>query len=504
MSYTEPSSPQPLELWRACRDNRGWIVIPTLFVTAAAIAYTLLFPRPWEAMMPLLVRDEAIGHFRRPGSFDSADALKTAQETVLELARSRAVVRAALTKIGPPETFTPESDEPKDQWPTMKSVEYYQKKIKVQPPKGSEFGKTEVFHLLARIDTPERAVAFADAICNEMDQRLQQLRDRKSKGLVNELSKTVTLAREDLAEATQRLSAVEVQVGADLGELRILSESSTGDSNLRQNLNELKNELLQARTEQKTHSELLKSLSTLETNPTQVTAVPNDLLKTQPSLQKIKDSYIDAQLERTKLRGDFADGHPFVLAAFSRENEVRGHLEREVRDTIRSIHADMKITAGRIESLQQQHDDVSERMLKLAGVRATYANLQAEVKHHSEILQKAVQDLSDARASQAASFTSSQISRLDEPSTGSEPSGLGAAMVILAGAFSGLMSGVGGIYAKLALRETPPSNAGDAPITLVPADWIQPLREMATKASNKPWEEAVGRVVPARFQEGQA
>ena len=118
------------------------------FTTLAAL-YAFLKPATWEATQALLVRDEAAGKADRPGRFSAVEEMKTAQETVLELIKSRTVLAGALNQVGPP------ADEPNPEpWPSDRTVESLEQTIKITPPKGAEFGKTEVFYLKVQAGDP--------------------------------------------------------------------------------------------------------------------------------------------------------------------------------------------------------------------------------------------------------------------------------------------------------------------------------------------------------------
>jgi hypothetical protein len=104
--------------------------------------------------------------------------------------------------------------------------------VKLVPPKGAEFGKTEVFYLNVQAESRSRATTLAAAICKQLQARSQELRDQKAKSLIAELTKTVDLAQVDLSTTTAELTNIETRVGADLGELRVLNEVGGGDSPL--------------------------------------------------------------------------------------------------------------------------------------------------------------------------------------------------------------------------------------------------------------------------------
>ena len=173
-------------------------MLPLVLCTTLGALYAFLKPATWEATQALLVRDEAVGKASRPGRFSAVEEMKTAQETVLELIKSRNVLAAALTQVGPP------ADEPKPaEWPSDRTVESLEQSIKITPPKGAEFGKTEVFYLKVQAGNPARAMALSGAICGQLKNQFEDLRSQKYQGVIDELTKTVSLAQADLDTSTE-------------------------------------------------------------------------------------------------------------------------------------------------------------------------------------------------------------------------------------------------------------------------------------------------------------
>ncbi len=152
--------------------SKLWIV-PTVLITALAGGYSAMRSATWKASQGLIVREEAGGGLTRQGRFDNADAMKTAQETILEVARNPSVVETALREIGPPQ------EAPAANWPGVRDVEQAQQQIEVTPPEGAEFGKTELIYLCVMQHDKQRAVALACAVCNQLDIRLRELRDKR-------------------------------------------------------------------------------------------------------------------------------------------------------------------------------------------------------------------------------------------------------------------------------------------------------------------------------------
>ena len=126
-----------------------------LLVSAAALIYAALRPNTWEAVQTLIIRNEAANNDRGPGKFGQVEEMKTVQETILELARSRSVLETAMKQVGPPaDCKNPES------WPSDRDVDDFRAEVKLVPPKGAEFGKTEVFYLAVRDHDRNRALAL--------------------------------------------------------------------------------------------------------------------------------------------------------------------------------------------------------------------------------------------------------------------------------------------------------------------------------------------------------
>ena len=133
--------------------------------------------------------------------------------------------------------------------------------------------------------------------------------------------------------------------------------------------------------------------------------------------------------------------HPQVRAALEAEEQIARDLHNELAVAIRGLELDSRLNADHADLLQSQLAKVSAQLNDLADVRATYSNLLAEVKTRENLLQRAEQNLAEARADQASARASSLISRIDSPETGSSPVGPGRGLITLAGLGAGLLVG---------------------------------------------------------------
>ena len=228
MNLAQPTAPSPTHLFQLLRVHVKRWLLPAVAIAAVVGVYAVVRQATWEASQALMVRNDASNAEKSPGKFSDPEEMKTVQETILEVAKSRSVLEAALRAIGPPADYK----EPAA-WPTERDVVEARKNVKLAPPKGAEFGKTEVFYLNIRAEDRERSIALNEAIFKQLQTHFQELRDAKAQSMVEELTKTVALAKTDLDWATAKVEATEKRVGSDLAELRSMQDMAASDSALR-------------------------------------------------------------------------------------------------------------------------------------------------------------------------------------------------------------------------------------------------------------------------------
>ena len=438
MNAVPNSLSEPRELGRLLIVYwRRWAAA-TLLVTAAAAAYALLAPKTWQAAQALIVRNEAGGGETEPGKFRGADDLKSIQETIVELSKSHSVLKATLVEVGPPADYARRSA-----WPTDNDVESLQKAVKIAPPKGVEFGASEVFYLEVRDKDRIRVAALSSALSRQLQLHLQEMRDAKAQSMIDELNKAVQVAQIDLQAATRHLTALEKQVGSDLPELRSLLDANSSDTSLRRTVSEIESELRQCQAAEKANRQLLALLQQSQADPTRLLAAPTRLLDSQPALRRLKEGLVDAQLRTATLQGRMSAEHPAVVSAKEAETQVAARLHAELATAIRGLESELTFDANRLEMLQNQQNSSAARLTRLAGLRADYANLLSEAANRAKLLEHAEQNLTNARSDSASAKAATLLTRIDAPDTGTSPVSPSGAMLVLGGLLGGLLTGLG-------------------------------------------------------------
>lgn len=440
--HTSPTAPVPWKyiahtLWRFAPLWLGSAIL----MSVVGGGYSLQRTRHWRASQPLLVRDEANGAVDRLGRFASQTDMQAAQETILEMARNPEVVAAALQRVGPP------PGEKAAGWPTERAVEdHITDLITVRPPKGAEFGTTEVIYLETEAIGRERAERLCSAVFQELSERMQMLRKVRADSVLRELTDARRLAFDKLNEATARLQAMESAVGGDLAELRSMTETISSDGSARRNLVDVETQLQSAELELQALLELKELLVAGAADPAHLLVAGGDLLASQPTLKRLKDGLIDAQLAVSQLNGRFSAVHPKLRAAQVAEQEIRQRLQQESAAAILAMEPALAVARERISRLREKQAELGRRLEMLANIRADYAALVSEVRQRTEVLGNAERALAEAEANHTAALSTSLVSKLDPPKTGDRPEGPGGLLLCAAATSSGLIFGLGLVF----------------------------------------------------------
>jgi uncharacterized protein involved in exopolysaccharide biosynthesis len=441
MESTLDTGLNPVEVIKTLRTHVRWWAVPAAVCAIVAAAYSLVAPRDWRATQALIVRPEVASvSSEQIGKFSDLSEMKTLQETILELAKSHRVLEATLKEVGPTGFWASSN------FPTATDVEDLRERIDMRPPGGAEFGKTEVFYLSVLDTNRDRASALATVLCGQLEQRMQQLRDQRAQGMIVELERTVAMADADLANATKQLSAFEAAVGADLAELRNLNATTGGQGEVSQELQAIAAEQRANEATRRENEQLLKVLKRAKDDPQQLLATPSSLLRSQPAVSRLKDALVDAQVNSATLLASKSEKHPYVIAAREAEALVRQKLHDEVAVAIKGIEIDLAMNADQQQSLAARQNAGRDRLGRLAGERAEYANLIAAVENHTKLVDAARKNLADARARQAGARSASVISRIDGVEAGVRPVGLSRKTITAVGGFGGLVLGLGLVF----------------------------------------------------------
>ena len=417
-----------------------WVGTTVLFALLG-IGYALLADNIYSARIGLVVRDEATSSLDRLGRFPSQTEMKAAQETILEMVQNHETIESALRTIGPPD-----GDIDPD-YPTREQVAAARESdVNLQAPKGSEFGNTEVVYLSTQATSAERAKAFCGAMYDALTAQLRNVRGLRADSVIEELTHARDMAEENLHAANERLHEIEVQFGQDLGELRNLKDTISGEGANRRALEDLTAQLQVAELDLKRYQSLIEILHLGATDPDQLLIAGEDLLSDQPSLQRLKDGLIDAQLSSSQLAGIYTEANPKRRAAVATESEIRAQLQLESQRSISAMRPKLRLQKELISRLKERQQQIRSRLDHLAKYRTQYATVDSEVKHRTELLAAATRSLSEARAARSAAINTNLVAQFSPVQSSGKPSGPGTITLAGGATMAGLMFGLGVVF----------------------------------------------------------
>lgn len=405
------------------------------------VSYALLKDDLYSASQPLVVRDEASNSVVRLGRFPSQTELKAAQKTIQEMAHNREVVAAALRQIGPP------SGRPDPEWPSTELVDKMAAtRVNLLAPQGAEFGNTEVVYLQVKAETQQRASAFCLAMLESLTKQLRQVRHVRADSMIAELQHTRDLAAKNLDESASKIRAMEVKFGSDLGELRNLNDTISGDGTNRRSLEEITKELNAAELSLEKRESLYQLLLAGSQDPQHLLINGGDLLDSEPSLLRLKDGLIDAQIESSRLSGIYTDNNPKQRAALAAETEIRSRMQQEAAAVIQAMKPMLELERAQVDRLQRRQQQLSARLDRLAKARADYAKLDAELRQRTEQLADAERALADAQAIRSAALSTNLVADLGPPQVTDQPVGPAGSVLAGGSTMAGLIFGLGTVF----------------------------------------------------------
>ncbi|AMV31350.1 hypothetical protein VN12_04480 [Pirellula sp. SH-Sr6A] len=427
-----------------------WIFTTCLFAAMGITYAFFLKSDTYIASQALLVRDEANGAVMRLGRFQSQAEMKAAQETILEMAKSHQVVRDALLVVGKPPSLVNwfgMSDFEGD-YPSNDLVEETAKQaILIHAPKGVEFGATEVIYLDIKASTTEHALQLNRALCDALESRLQQLRKLRADSVIDELVFARDAARAALMECTHDLNEIEQRAGADLADLRGMTDAIGSGSTSKVELEQIKIEIRQIETARQSLLSDREMLEKASRDPSSFVVAPASFLNSHPGLRRLREGLVDAQIADANIRGKFTEEHPVVIASRSAQESILERFHEELKASFSSIDSDIALHDRRLERMQEQKRSIESRLQNLAKDRAHYANLIAEVKSRTAIVESAERELAEAQAARDSSLATSLLTRLDTPIVSDKPIGPGKTTLSGMCAIAGLVFGLGIVFA---------------------------------------------------------
>ncbi|MFM7564109.1 MAG: hypothetical protein ACKO81_13895 [Planctomycetota bacterium] len=415
------------------------LVVPPLLCGALAFAWLLVTPQSWKAYQSLLVRDDLLGDSFKPGRFSSLENQKSAQETILHIARKPQVIRGALEALGP----DPDQSANRETWLSEQAIEDTRDSISIVAPNGAEFGKTDVVVLSVKAKSRDRACRFADFVTSEIEKNLREVRHDQLVSMQSELELSVQQLTREYDLIAEKVKGVELAVGSDLPVLRSLLDRASSASDVQRALEQIRQERRAAENELEVARKQLQLLQLIESDPAQFSVSSSELLTMQPIFKKLREGLTDAELRLLTESGRYEPGHPSVVHAREVIEQTRQQIRREALVVIEGLRSQESTAEAKYQRLLKSEQQYDERLARLGEKRVEYETLALEMQKRGETLGKAKTDLAQIQSLAEAAGRVSLITRIGQPQADLRPDGLTKKTSLLLAILGGLIIGGG-------------------------------------------------------------
>jgi uncharacterized protein involved in exopolysaccharide biosynthesis len=477
-------------------EYRKLWLLPAIVGLVLATGYAFFIKsETWTARQTMIIRDDLLGQTFKPGQFLSEEALKSAQETVLETARRPEVIRATLEKIGPSRKSLLGLGGVPSNWPTHSTIEDFRGSITFESANGGEFGKSDLIVLAAKTSNPERSAKFLTVLMEEMDSRLSEVRASQFESMESELQATCESALTTRSDLEDRIKEMDASFGTNISTVQSMNERAAGSPSAFDNkLNQIRSDRRLAVSEMASLKLIKESLKNSESSLELPTS--RELLASQPALAELVTGLAKAKSELSEAEGKYNADHPRVQQANSKIASMQRQINDAIPATINGLDGQIAVLEDRIEILDATMEENADLLKKISSKRVPYAALARDLEKQTENYSDASARLAQVKSRKDASKSIQLLTRIGEPWVGTRSDGLGKRMLSLVGGIAGLIVGLG-LVMIVAPPFIDPTLVKEAAETSVADDQPRQGSKLADRVSHDQYKPAESPVDPA-------
>ena len=425
-------------LFSTIRNHAMLLIVPAVIGLVLAAFYAFfIMPEMWTARQSFLIRDDLSGTAFKPGRFDSEEARKSAQETILEVARRPLVVRSVLEKLGP-EAMLSDSN-----WVTDEVIEDTQKAIDISAPNGAEFGKTDAIVLTAKSSTRERTRKFIELLSEEITTQTNRIRSLRFESMESESHQAYLAAVEARDDAINRLNDLDQRLGSDFGFLT-LRGNQPGQPTQPSGVEGIQSEILRKQDELEQAEIVFAALLKAFENPKQASQLPSEVAAAQPKIENTMAKLLDLQEELHLAKGLYSNRHPRVRSLAKAIEFSQQQLHNSLTGEMAGVQAGIKLKKRQLAGLKDRIEKLKTRLIRLSKARSEHLALTTQSQQLGEAATRAKTAWTEIESRTKTARTVGLLTPTDvAPQVSTRPDGVGKKAVALAGLLGGLMIGTG-------------------------------------------------------------
>ena len=424
-------------LFSTLRNHAMLLIVPAVIGLVLAAFYAFfIMPEMWTARQSFLIRDDLSGTAFKPGRFDSEEARKSAQETILEVARRPLVVRSVLEKLGPEAMLSGSN------WVTDEVIEDTQKAIDISAPNGAEFGKTDAIVLTAKSSTRERTRKFIELLSKEITTQTNRIRSLRFESMESESHQAYLAAVEARDDAINRLNDLDQRLGSDFGFLT-LRGNQPGQPTQPSGVEGIQSEILRKQDELEQAEIVFAALLKAFENPKQASQLPSEVAAAQPKIENTMAKLLDLQEELHLAKGLYSNRHPRVRSLAKAIEFSQQQLYNSLTGEMAGVQAGIKLKKRQLAGLKDRIEKLKARLIRLSKARSEHLALTTQSQQLGEAATRAKTAWTEIESRTKTARTVGLLTPTDVAQVSTRPDGVGKKAVSLAGLLGGLLIGTG-------------------------------------------------------------
>lgn len=438
MERTTPSETSVADIWRTLSTYRWRILACVAAFVGLAICVAMVTPWTWRAHMTVWLVSQTIGR-EQQGEFgyDADRQLAVQLQNFRQVAFSDDVLAEVVERVPAPGILKLVTRDD--------AIDSLRERMDMRAPKGTEFGKSEIFRVSVVDHDPARALALAEALKQVSQKRYKELYLQKAESLTRQATEAADAARGALATVQKGLVRLEKEAGPDLHDLRMLAGTKSGDVLLKKVLLNVQSDRQKLEGEVRESQKRLDAVKRAMAKMTDanLTALPTQLLSKDEYLRPAHAHLLGLMAQVERLESRYTAQYPEVQAARRELADARRRFRQSLAAFVASLESDLSARLARLAYLAKQEQLHLARLQRLERMRTAYATAMAAVERALQRMQVTERRLAEAGELEARSRQAKLLLFVDPPKVDSQPVSPKRRDHVLAGLALGLLAGIG-------------------------------------------------------------
>jgi len=330
-----------LDYWRVIRSRKEIILAVALLVVLTGTAYTFIMPPAYQSTARILVREdmpEMDVFTRNPVGFQYNPYFLRTQ---YEIIKSRPILQQVAENLDLMRRWGTEMNDDGSPLPPDITVRLLSRSINVQ-----QFRDTSIISISVRRNDATDAARIANEVA-------EVYRDFRITQKMRELNRGLEALQVQLERQEERVFDAEDALETLREELDISMLSPRGNRMDSMQLQSLEADRIAARVDMLTRRARYEALSGLEgLDLINASAyIVNDA-----TLASLRRQFLDAEVQLSTLREDFAENHPEVRRIVAALDDLSTKLTEAVEGMKVGMRTDLEVAATRFNTLQEELD----------------------------------------------------------------------------------------------------------------------------------------------------